>query len=357
MPHLGILGAGQLGRMLALAGYPLGLQFRFFDTSATATAGQVAELRVGSFKDEAALADFATGLDLVTQRLPVFPPARLLATAQDRLEEKRRFAQLGIPTPDFRPVESLANLEAAVAELKLPAVLKTRRFGYDGKGQAVLREPADLSPAFARLGGVPLILEAFVPFDREVSLLFVQGRDGSQAAYPLVENVHRLGILRSSRAPAPGTTPQLQALAEDYGQRLARELGCVGVLAIEFFQVGDGLLANEMAPRVHNSGHWTIEGAETSQFANHLRAVLGWPLGTTAARGEVLMLNCIGQLPEPTQLLAERGVYLHDYAKEALPGRKLGHVTIVADSEAELRERAAAVTPWVVPREVPTSAD
>jgi 5-(carboxyamino)imidazole ribonucleotide synthase len=369
--HLGILGAGQLGRMLALAGYPLGLRIRCFDTSATATAGQVAQLRVGSFKDEAALEEFAAGLDLITyefenvpistacylaDRVPVLPPPPALAAAQERFAEKLCFTRLGIPTPPFAPVETLAQLHAAVAQIGLPAVLKTRRFGYDGKGQVVLRHETDIAAAYQQLAGVPLILESFIPFDREVSLLMVRGRNGQLAAYPLVWNQHRLGILRESRAPAPELSPALQARAEDYGRRVLESLDYVGLLAIEFFQVGDQLIANEMAPRVHNSGHWTIEGAVTSQFANHLRAILGLPLGDTSPRGEVAMLNCIGSRPDPARLLTLPGVYLHDYDKEVLPGRKVGHVTVVAATTAELEQRLAALRQLVTSQEIPNAA-
>jgi 5-(carboxyamino)imidazole ribonucleotide synthase len=358
--------------MLALAGYALGLRIRCLDTSANATAGRVADLQVGSFKDESVLTEFAEGLDLITyefenvpvstacflaSRVPVLPPPPALAAAQERLAEKRCFQRLGIPTPPFAAVETLADLHLAVNQIGLPAVLKTRRFGYDGKGQVILRTPADLEPAHRALAGVPLILEGFVPFDREVSLLIVRGRAGQSVCYPLVQNVHYLGILRESVAPAPETPSALQALAEDYGRRVAEALDYVGVLAIEFFQVGQQLIANEMAPRVHNSGHWTIEGAVTSQFANHLRAILGLPLGATAVRGAAAMLNCIGQLPPREPILAQPGVYLHDYDKEPLPGRKVGHVTVVAASLSDLEQRLALVRPWITPRDAPNASD
>ncbi|GAB4188363.1 MAG: 5-(carboxyamino)imidazole ribonucleotide synthase [Roseiflexaceae bacterium] len=363
---IGILGGGQLGRMLALAGYPLGLRFRVLEPAAGPPAAPLAEHHAAPYDNPAALERFATGLEAVTYEFenvpvqaarllegfaPVFPPPRALEVAQDRLSEKQCFQRLGIPTPPFAPVESRAELDAALAQIGLPAVLKTRRLGYDGKGQAVLRTPADVEPAWAALGGTPLILEGFVGFRRELSVLAVRGRDGATVCYPLVENEHRTGILRRSLAPAPALDPALQARAEDYAGRVLDELGYVGVLAIELFEVADGdgsaLLANEMAPRVHNSGHWTIEGAETSQFENHLRAVLGLPLGSTAPRGHVAMLNLVGGIPEPAALLALPGVHLHLYDKEPRPRRKVGHVTVRANSAAELRALLERLEPLV----------
>ncbi|HEX4592222.1 MAG TPA: 5-(carboxyamino)imidazole ribonucleotide synthase, partial [Gemmataceae bacterium] len=283
---VGIVGGGQLGRMLALAGIPLGLRFRVLDPVAEAATDPIAERVVGEYDDYAALAEFVRGLDVVTyefenvpvetvrwlaQRVPVYPPPEALEVAQDRVFEKRFFVRAGIPVPEFRPLDERADFDAAVAAIGLPAVLKTRRFGYDGKGQAVIRSAADAELAWELLGGRPLILEKLVPFDRELSILSVRGRDGSLGFYPLVHNEHRNGILHSSRAPAPDVRKELQSRAEQYATAALDTLGYVGVLAIEFFEVCGELLANEMAPRVHNSGHWTIEGAETSQFENHLR--------------------------------------------------------------------------------------
>ncbi len=359
---VGILGGGQLGRMLALAGYPLGLRFRFLDPAADAPVHRLAEQVVAPFDDQPALARFGQGLAVVTyefenvpvaavetlqRRVPVWPPPQALAVAQDRLVEKNFFTSLGIPTTCFRPVEDRASLEAAVAELGLPAVLKTRRLGYDGKGQFIVRSPADVAAAWQALGGQLLILEQWVAFTRELSVLAVRGQDGQIACYPLVENVHRHGILHRSMAPAPALDPATQTLAETYARRVLEALQYVGVLAIELFEVAPadtaggaaGLLANEMAPRVHNSGHWTIEGAVTSQFENHLRAVVGLPLGSTAPRGWAAMVNLIGNLPDLPPLLALPNAHLHLYDKAPRPGRKLGHVTLCAEDAAQLADR------------------
>jgi 5-(carboxyamino)imidazole ribonucleotide synthase len=352
---IGVLGGGQLGRMLALAGYPLGLRFRFLDSAPQAPAGQVAEQVVGAFEDPAALERFRAGLEVVTyefenvpvttvralaEHVPVFPPPGALEIAQDRLAEKTGFVRHGIPTPPFRAVNTRAELDRALADIGLPAVLKTRRFGYDGKGQKVLRQAGDTESAWNELHGVPLLLEGFVKFERELSVLAVRSRTGDTAFYPLVENHHHGGILRLSRAPAPGLAPSLQALAEDHARRIMAACGYVGVLAIEFFQHEGRLLANEMAPRVHNSGHWTIEGAQTSQFENHLRAILGLPLGSTQPRGHSAMLNLIGVLPDCERLLRMPGAHLHLYGKTPRPGRKLGHVTCCADEPG-------AIDAWV----------
>lgn len=359
---IGVLGGGQLGRMLALAGYPLGLSFRFLEPSPEAPVGILAEQRIGSYDDVQTVDDFAAGLELITyefesipvsavrrlaERVPVYPPPQALETAQDRLHEKSLFQRLDIATPAFAAVQSEAELSAATHKIGLPAVLKTRRLGYDGKGQMVLRERDDVGRAWQALGGKPLILESFVPFQREVSVLGVRGRDGTTAFYPLVENHHRDGILRLSLAPAPNATPELQRLAESYALRILDALDYVGVLAIEFFQHEGKLLANEMAPRVHNSGHWTIEGAETSQFENHLRAILNLPLGVTAALGHAAMLNLIGSVPDVTDIFAVPGTHLHLYGKQPRPGRKLGHVTVCTQDPQDLQSRLARLRPLV----------
>jgi 5-(carboxyamino)imidazole ribonucleotide synthase len=355
-----VLGGGQLGRMLALAGIPMGARFRFLDPSPDAPAAAVGDLVVGALGDEQALAAVVEGADAVTYewegvpasaarflaaRLPVHPGARPLEVSQDRLVEKDTFRSLGIATPEYAAVDTGDDLADAIAAVGLPAVLKTRRGGYDGKGQFVLHEPADAERAWAALGDstAALILEAFVPFDRELSVVAVRGADGTITSWPVVENEHHDGILRVTRAPAPGLAPTAAGAAEEIATRLLTELDHVGVLAIELFDVGGALLANEFAPRVHNSGHWTIEGAVTSQFENHVRAVLGLPLGDTAARGPSAMVNCIGTMPDPTAVLAVPGAHLHDYGKEARRGRKLGHVTVVADTAAARDARLSSL--------------
>ena len=354
---VGVVGAGQLARMLALAGLPLGLRFVFLDPAADACAALLGEHLRGGYSDREQLARLAERADVVTYefenvpeesieflsgRVAVFPDAGSLAIARDRLREKTLFQELGIPTPPFAAVDSLADLKQAVAQIGLPAVLKTRTLGYDGKGQAVLHRTEDLDSAWARLGGVPLVVEGFVRFRREVSVLGVRGRTKETAFYPLAENVHHDGILRLSRS-RPGDPLQMQA--QVYAQRLFDHLDYVGVLALEMFQVDDTLLANEMAPRVHNSGHWTIEGAETSQFENHLRAILGLPLGGTDAVGHAAMVNFIGQLPDPAQVLAVPGAHLHLYGKEPRPGRKLGHATLRAQNEQDLHAALGRMPP------------
>jgi 5-(carboxyamino)imidazole ribonucleotide synthase len=359
-PLIAVLGGGQLGRMLGLAGIPLGVRFRFLDPAPDAPAAAVGELVVGALGDAAALTAVAESAAVVTyewEGVPadgarflerhhaVRPGARSLEVAQDRLAEKETFRRLAIPTAEYAAVNTRDDLDGAISAVGgLPAVLKTRRGGYDGKGQRVLRRADDVDPAWAELGGVPLILEALVPFARELSVLAVRAVDGEVACWPLVENVHEEGILRISRAPAPGLDPALQARGVELATRVLADLDHVGVLAIELFAVGDELLANELAPRVHNSGHWTIEGAETSQFENHLRAVLGLPLGSTAARGLSVMVNCIGELPDRDAVLAVPGAHLHDYGKVARPGRKLGHITVVADDADTLTARMADLT-------------
>ena len=351
---IGILGGGQLGYMLALAGYPLGLHFRFLDPSPEAPVGRIAQRVTADFSDQAALEKFASGLELVTyefenvpveaanflaERVPVYPPPAALEAAQDRLNEKHLFQKLAIATTEFAPVLKPNDLDAAVKQIGLPAVLKTCRMGYDGKGQWTLRTAEDAVQAKRELPAASLILERFVPFTRELSVLAVRSRTGEIAFYPLVENHHRGGILRLSLAPAPRLEPPIQRAAEDAARRILESLKYVGVLAIEFFESGGRLLANEMAPRVHNSGHWTIEGAITSQFENHLRAVLGLPLGSAGPAGHCAMLNLIGDLPDSSEVLAVPDTHLHLYGKSPRPGRKLGHVTLRAASPERLALR------------------
>jgi 5-(carboxyamino)imidazole ribonucleotide synthase len=344
--RVGVLGGGQLARMMALAGHPLGITCTVLDPAADACAGAVAELIVGVYDSADGLDRLAQASDVVTfefesvpaasaERLAghvaVLPPPGALEVAQDRLAEKRLFAELGIETAPFRAIGSQAELDGG----PIPGVLKTRRLGYDGKGQRVLREAGDAEGAFAALGEVPLILEGLVAFDRELSIVAARAADGEVACYPLVENHHREGILRITHAPAPEASASLQELAEHYARLVLERLEYVGVLALELFQVGNRLLANEMAPRVHNSGHWTIEGAETSQFENHLRAVCGLPLGSTALRMPCTMVNLIGAAPATAELAAIPRLHVHLYDKPPRPGRKVGHVTVTRGGDWE----------------------
>jgi 5-(carboxyamino)imidazole ribonucleotide synthase len=353
---VGIVGGGQLGRMMALAGYPLGLDFLSLDAGAGTPAAQVAPALCGSFTDPQLLDELARRCEVVTfdwENVPpesleriesstrIAPPRAALATARDRLLEKQLFTRLRIPTNRHAAVESLASLRAAVASLGLPGVLKTRSLGYDGKGQAVLRRAADIEPAWEALGAAPLLYEEFVPFDYEVSIIGVRGARGEIRTWPLNRNLHEGGILRLTRAP--WRAPRLEAEAVKAIRKVLRHFDYRGVLTIEFFVRGGRLVANEMAPRVHNSGHWTIEGAVTSQFENHLRAILGLPLGETVARGHSAMVNLLGAMPPREWLLGQKGLYLHDYGKSPRPGRKLGHCTLVAASAAERDRRATAL--------------
>jgi 5-(carboxyamino)imidazole ribonucleotide synthase len=351
---IGILGGGQLGYMLALAGYPLGLRFRFLDPSPEAPVGRIAHRVTAEFTDELALEKFAHGLEVATyefenvpvqaarflaERVPVYPAPTALEEAQDRRREKRLFQRLGIPTTDFAEVSKAEGFDAALERVGLPSVLKTCRLGYDGKGQWLLRTAEDVDRARVELPNAPLILEKFVAFTRELSILGVRSRTGETVFYPLVENHHRGGILRLSLAPAPQLAPGLQQIAEQATRKILEALDYAGVICLELFQVGEKLLANEIAPRVHNSGHWSIEGAATSQFENHLRAILGMPLGSTATVGYSAMVNLIGELPEPAEVLRAPNTHLHLYGKSPRPGRKLGHVTVRADKFEKLQQR------------------
>ncbi|MNV00471.1 N5-carboxyaminoimidazole ribonucleotide synthase [compost metagenome] len=356
MTTVGILGGGQLARMMALAGAPLGLRFVVFDPAADACAGQVAPLQVGAFDDTAALAEFAAKVDVVTfdfenvpaasarwlaEHKPVFPNPAALAVAQDRLSEKTLFQELGIALPPFADIRSRDELADKVAEFGMPCILKTRRLGYDGKGQFRIRSEADIDTAWQTLGAqvekTGLILEGFVAFDREISVVAVRGRDGEFRAWPLTGNWHVDGVLSASLAPAVVSSAQHQT-AIDYARRVGERLDYVGVFALELFCRGDALLANEMAPRVHNSGHWTSDGAETSQFENHLRAVLGLPLGDTRMLGHACMLNWLGSMPDAAAVLAQPGGHWHDYGKQPREGRKVGHATLREDEPAALAQ-------------------
>ena len=360
-PVLGVLGGGQLARMLALAAAPLGVKTLVVDSAADACAGQVAPLVVANWTDYAALEKFAAQVDVVTfdfenvpaetarwlaERVAVFPAPRALAVAQDRLAEKTLFRECGLPTPDFMTVDTREQLDQALAAVGTPAILKTRRLGYDGKGQFRLHEVGDADAAWAALGAqasaLGLILEAFVPFERELSVIAVRGRDGDFRTWPLTRNWHVDGVLSMSLAPAPDINV-LQGRATELARILAERLDYVGVFALELFVKDGELLGNEMAPRVHNSGHWTIEGACTSQFENHVRAVLGLPLGDTSARGFSTMFNWIGELPDQTLVLGASDAHWHDYGKQARVGRKIGHTTVCAPDAVVMSHRLGAL--------------
>lgn len=346
---IGILGGGQLGRMMALAGLPLGHEFRFLDVSGSCPASAVGQVVVGQCSDKSTLDEFARGLDVATfewenvpveavewlgRKVPTAPSTVSLAASQDRIAEKEFFARNSIPVQAFARVGSVDELARACGTVGFPGVLKTRRMGYDGKGQAVVRTPADVPHAWRAVQGAPSIYEEFVEFTREVSAIAVRGRDGATAHYALCQNVHARGILRTTTAPALDEGGALQRAAERYMCAAMDTLGHVGVLTIEFFVTPGGLVANEMAPRVHNSGHWTQDGAQTSQFENHIRAITGAPIGGTAVRGDCGMVNLIGSMPEPNELLAVPGAHVHLYGKSARAGRKLGHVNVCAPNSA-----------------------
>jgi 5-(carboxyamino)imidazole ribonucleotide synthase len=345
---VGIMGAGQLGLMLGQAGKPLGLEFAYLDPADNPPARAIGQVLTRPFDSDDGLAMLAAcdvvtyefenvpaaALEMLSLKVPVFPPPGALTAAQDRLKEKQLFENLDIPVPPWRPVSSRRDLEDAMQAIGLPLVLKTRRLGYDGKGQAVIRHDEDTDVAWDQVGDRPLIAEQLLRFDREVSVFGARAQDGRMALYPMTRNEHRGGILHVSRAPADG--PAVATEAARHLRKLMTHLDYVGVLALEMFVVGESVLANEFAPRVHNSGHWTIEGSKTSQFENHLRAILGLPLGDPSPVGYSGMINLIGSLPANTGAFASPGLYLHDYGKAPRPGRKLGHLTIVAPEAATL---------------------
>jgi 5-(carboxyamino)imidazole ribonucleotide synthase len=341
--RVGIIGAGQLGQMLGFAARELGIECQFLDPSDSPPARVCGEVIRKPFDDAEALAELAANCDVVTYefenvpvealqqivgKVPIYPPPEALREAQDRLREKRLFERLAIPLPAFHQIDAYADMHNAVATLGLPVVIKTRRFGYDGKGQFVLRSADEVDSAWASLGGQPLIAEQWVRFDYEVSSIGARNVGGDICIYPLSHNVHEGGILRTTRSPV--NAPRLSRLAAQYTRLLLDDLDYVGVLALEMFVHGDRLLANEFAPRVHNSGHWTIEGAATSQFENHLRAIMNLPLGPTDNRGHAGMVNLIGRIPDELRSI-ERG-HFHDYGKKPRPGRKLGHITVVEEN-------------------------
>jgi 5-(carboxyamino)imidazole ribonucleotide synthase len=350
---VGILGGGQLGRMLALAGVPLGIRCLAVEPAPDPPAGAAATVLAAAYDDPAALADLARRCDVVTievehvpvdalawlaERLPVHPSPQVVAVAQDRLAEKQLFTRLGIPTAPYAEPERLA------AGFPTGTILKRRTGGFDGRGQARLGPHAAATELATTVGalGAPALAEGVVAFERELSVVAARSPDGAIAIYPVVENRHRNGILRETVAPAPGPA-DWDADAGALVTQLMVALDLVGVLAVELFEVDGGLLANELAPRVHNSGHWTIEGAATSQFEQHLRAVCGLPLGDPSLRGPSAMVNLIGTEPAPRDVLALPGAHLHRYGKTARADRKLGHVTVVGADQAERDDRLRVV--------------
>lgn len=344
---IGILGGGQLARMIALSGYPLGLEFIIFDPSKEAGATGLGKHLRGPYNDLALLAELATEADVVTyefENVPaevtrflanhtqVYPAPNALSIAQDRLQEKNFFHQLTIPTADFATINKLEDLQLAMEFILYPAILKSRRMGYDGKGQIVLQSSAQLTQAWEAMHGVASIVESFVPFQREISIIAARQASGEIVFYPISENSHKQGILSVAECCE---NDSLQNQAEDYVVRVLNALDYVGVIALELFDVNGKLFANEFAPRVHNSGHWTIEGAETSQFENHLRAITDLPLGSTKIRGYAGMVNFIGGHPSIGRVLEIPHAHLHLYDKTPRKGRKVAHATIKTDDSAQ----------------------
>lgn len=370
---IGVVGGGQLGRMLGLAGLPLGFQFRFLEPAADCPAGRLGEIIRAPYDDIDGLERFAQDLSFATyefenvpaetaqwlsERLTLAPTARALTIAQDRIAEKTTFRDLSIPVQNFVGIASASEIDSAVHKVPLPAVLKTRRLGYDGKGQRVLRtggadSAATVRAAWDELGRVPCILESFVDFSAEVSMIAVRARNPGHGAviafYPLTQNEHRNGILWKSQAPAPcDRDGKLADAAKKYVRALLEYLDYVGVIAVEFFVTASGLIANEMAPRVHNSGHWTIDGAATSQFENHLRAVGSMHLGSTECEGSSIMINLVGRSPITSRILEISGAKLHLYGKGARAGRKLGHITLTGPTAKSLESATAELERIVV---------
>jgi 5-(carboxyamino)imidazole ribonucleotide synthase len=357
MKTLGIIGAGQLARMLALAAYPLGIKTHCLSFSTENPAQDVTQVTQCDVNSLEKIRAFAQSVDIITieteniplpfakqvaQYKPLYPSVETLAIAQDRLQEKQLFRSLDIATADFFAISTEEDLQQAVQQLGFPCILKTRYYGYDGKGQVVINCEKDITQAWEQLGNQDLILEAFVPFELEVSVIAARNLKNEIAFYPLVRNEHQNGILRISQAPYKHP---LAELAYAQVTTLLEKLNYIGVLAVEFFIYNDTLIANECAPRVHNSGHWTIEGADTSQFEQHLRAVCNFPLGSTTARGYSLMYNCIGQMPDLEKILAIPGAHYHTYAKTPRTNRKVGHVTLCGENKAEVLAHSKLITP------------
>lgn len=352
---IGILGGGQLAQMLALAGIPLGYRFVFYDPSPDCCAAALGEHIQADYDDWQQLQTFAESVDLATfefenvplaavnfvaEHCTLYPKTNALQATQDRWMEKQLFRRLGIPTPQFADIKSRADLTQAAERLGYPLVLKSRFGGYDGKGQIVIKSAQQLEQAWLELSGQPYIVEQWIRFSREVSIIAVRNLSGKMAFYDLAENIHCSGILQTT-LNRPGD--KLLQQAQGYVHRLMEELDYCGVLTLEFFQIGDELLANEFAPRVHNSGHWTIEGAAVSQFENHLRAILNLPLGQTTRLAYCAMINFVGVLPAMNELLTIPDSHYHQYGKQPKPGRKLGHLTIRSDQPETVENLAQRV--------------
>jgi 5-(carboxyamino)imidazole ribonucleotide synthase len=353
--RIGVLGGGQLGQMLGLSAIPLGIECVFYDPSPDAPARVAGQHVCAAWDDREALARFAESVDVITFEFenvptaslsflaslrPVRPGVRSLELTCDRIREKEFLRDAGVPVQPFAAVASEADLDLALATVGPHGVLKTRTLGYDGKGQRVVRAAAELAPAWDGLGRRPCIYEAFVPFDREISVVATRALDGSTAVYPVVENLHTQGILFRSLAPARVPGPLAES-ATHHARSVLEGLGHVGTLALEMFVADQTLVANEIAPRVHNSGHWTIQGARTSQFENHMRAIAGLPLGDAGAHGHAAMVNLIGGVPETDEVLALPGASAQFYGKAPRPGRKVAHMNVVADSREQLLARLA----------------
>ncbi len=352
--RVGIIGGGQLAQMLAQSVKHLGVQCTVLDPNEDCCARSTCEQIVGDYDDVESLKQLANGAEVVTYEfenvsasaavlediVEIHPSTKALAVAQDRHIERQMFCDLGIAIPEYEPVECVQSLEAALESVGIPAILKARRLGYDGKGQVLINDPEHAAAALKTIGDVPAILDQFVAFERELSIVAARDKLGNIVFYPLAENVHRGGILRVSKAPARDVSDALTAQAQGAARKILEEFNYVGVLAVEFFQIGKGddghLVANEIAPRVHNTGHWTIEGAQTSQFENHMRAVMGMELGSTEPIGHSAMVNIIGNEPRPGALDAMPEAFVHMYGKAPRAGRKIGHVTLNAPSADEL---------------------
>jgi 5-(carboxyamino)imidazole ribonucleotide synthase len=357
--RVGVFGGGQLGRMMALAGYPFNLRFSFYDALPDCPSAPLGDRFGDASASEASLDAFLASADVFTyefenipvawveriaRQKPLYPGVRSLAVSQNRLNEKELFDRLAIPAAPWRRVDSLEDLQRAVTELGAPLVIKTVTGGYDGKGQFVIRTPDDTARCWAELGAAsPLLAEAFVRFQRELSIVAVRGQDGEVRCYPPAWNVHYQGILSHSVVPAPALSESRARQADAYIRAIMEDLDHVGVMTLEMFETDQGLVANETAPRVHNSGHWSIEGAICSQFENHMRAVAGLPLGATDPIRPSAMINIIGQHPDTAAILAIPETHLHLYGKAERPGRKLGHITVTAPTHDALIARIEVI--------------